>query len=919
MSDISLFQDHKENIQPVAGGRSLKKLAASLRLGSRSNLDEDTRRDRDHFEAQLAGLDEMDDPLSVFVDYVASLRSTFAYNSKHPELVEVLETATRHFMEDKSYANDIRYVRLWLEWCRLSDVPRDTLAFMAHHGVGERLALFYEEFARHLEVAGAFADAHAIYQRGIAFEARPLARLERNYRQFRQRTEGVEPTERPAALGLKRGHTESETADIGVMAGSVSASPCSKRSKIAVFADHVQRGTIVDSIARAASFDPFASNLNTRLKENVARPTQWTGATIKQHTPLELGGRHKISVYVDEDPERQPAATDVVPPVGPRCVDERVADGMVTVSQVSGKHDERLQFNSRLLQKSFATELCSLELLLATVSTHAHPKAGLQPSSSREAASTIRKPLEETPVDPEPVQLSQATIPDNFSGDDSHPLALRPPSVGRVPGSPTTTFFGKDTKKELLGMYDVGVDLHDSEEEDLAIAGAYQPTLTNFTDYVTELPLTGQQASPRLPHENDHDNDSAYGDYAYGENVYHENVYHENDGVNDDNPNLTSEVTPVTEHSSSFVMNPEVPLAEVAIVDVSDLSSRSQQLLSMRPSTCEGFYDHSSKTINRSRNFVNLFLLGKPTPASSASLIDFCGDSLYSIKSELGRGGYGVVYLIESCLDGTYGALKIEKPASKWEYYILSQIQARVPVVSRPFFVEPYKLHLFADESYLFMSYCPQFSMLDLVNHYREQSQAVEEALAIHFAIELLKATSDLHEAGVIHGDLKPDNCMVRISLQQASITLIDFGRAVDVKNYGESVEFVSKYKPTKQDCPAMNEGKPWSYDADYFGVAAILHTLLFGEFIKVTNRAGLWELEKPLKRWWQSELWTPLFRLLLNPYSSGQPKTPLRSEIDFQVRKLEAWYSQNSKHLPSVLTSLEHDLNLKRRNHENR
>ena len=45
---------------------------------------------------------------------------------------------------------------------------------------------------------------------------------------------------------------------------------------------------------------------------------------------------------------------------------------------------------------------------------------------------------------------------------------------------------------------------------------------------------------------------------------------------------------------------------------------------------------------------------------------------------------------------------------------------------------------------------------------------------------------------------------------------------------------FVSSFKADEQDCPQMNEGTPWSYEADYYGLAIIIHTLLFGSYIKI-------------------------------------------------------------------------------------
>ena len=142
---------------------------------------------------------------------------------------------------------------------------------------------------------------------------------------------------------------------------------------------------------------------------------------------------------------------------------------------------------------------------------------------------------------------------------------------------------------------------------------------------------------------------------------------------------------------------------------------------------------------------------------NKSPIIDFKKtNDLYCIRLELGRGGYATVYLAES---GTneYKALKVEKPASSWEYYILKQVERRLLQLdpsgsSLRSIINVDALHYFTDESYLVLNYAKQGTLLDLVNLIREDNPntALDETLAMFFSIELIKVVGNIHAIGII-------------------------------------------------------------------------------------------------------------------------------------------------------------------------
>jgi len=69
-----------------------------------------------------------------------------------------------------------------------------------------------------------------------------------------------------------------------------------------------------------------------------------------------------------------------------------------------------------------------------------------------------------------------------------------------------------------------------------------------------------------------------------------------------------------------------------------------------------------------------------------------------------------------------------------------------------------------------------------------------------------------------------------------------------------------------------MKEDRPWTYQADLFGLCGVVHCLLHGDFLEVVKdpRTKEYMPKQPFKRYHQADLWRPLFRDFLNvPVSS--------------------------------------------------
>jgi len=97
---------------------------------------------------------------------------------------------------------------------------------------------------------------------------------------------------------------------------------------------------------------------------------------------------------------------------------------------------------------------------------------------------------------------------------------------------------------------------------------------------------------------------------------------------------------------------------------------------------------------------------------------------------------------------------------------------------------------------------------------------------------------------------------------------------------------FLGDWPTDSRDCVEMREGRPWTYQTDYAGLAGIIYCMMFGRYIEtaeVTKPDGVrrFKVATPLKRYWQTDIWNKLFDVLLNPALARHDGTlPLVDEL---------------------------------------
>ncbi|ESK94624.1 bub protein kinase [Moniliophthora roreri MCA 2997] len=328
----------------------------------------------------------------------------------------------------------------------------------------------------------------------------------------------------------------------------------------------------------------------------------------------------------------------------------------------------------------------------------------------------------------------------------------------------------------------------------------------------------------------------------------------------------------------------------------------------------------------------------------------------FCVTGKLGEGGFGAVFsardlgvskdgddsdddmlddLDEDEDNQSMVAVKVVKPRNFWEYHVLRRLHSALPVAQRRSVVLPYALYAFKDESYLVMDLCPQGTLLDIVNRAEsagvsQQGACLDELLVMFFAIELMRLLEAMHNIGFIHGDLKIDNCLLRLedvpggtsawsSTYQPSgeggwnskgLKLIDFGRTIDTRLFPAGQTFIGEWQVDERDCLELREGRPWTFQTDYFGLAGIIYCMFFGKYISASALAqtgdGRWKISTPFKRYWQTDLWMRLFDVLLNPKSvRSDGSLPVLSELGTMRKEMEGWLQNNCNRTSGTLKGL--------------
>ncbi|ONI17128.1 hypothetical protein PRUPE_3G139600, partial [Prunus persica] len=267
---------------------------------------------------------------------------------------------------------------------------------------------------------------------------------------------------------------------------------------------------------------------------------------------------------------------------------------------------------------------------------------------------------------------------------------------------------------------------------------------------------------------------------------------------------------------------------------------------------------------------VNVFLLIVQT-------VVLTGCTKYQIIGCAGQGGSAQVYkAYVSCNPDDVVALKIQKPAFPWEFYMYRQLDQRISDKE----VKLWSCYLYSDCSILVCDYLANGTLQDAKNSFAVIGKSMEEVLCIYYTIEMLYMLETLLGVGIVRGDFKPDNLLIRYARNDFTtdgfsdrsgpwhdqgLCLVDWGRGIDMHLFPDNMEFKGDCRTSGFRCAEMQENRPWTFQVDTYGLCVVVHLMLHNSYMEIEKKLSPEGGYIYQPKYWNAELWRNLFTKRLN------------------------------------------------------
>jgi eukaryotic-like serine/threonine-protein kinase len=224
------------------------------------------------------------------------------------------------------------------------------------------------------------------------------------------------------------------------------------------------------------------------------------------------------------------------------------------------------------------------------------------------------------------------------------------------------------------------------------------------------------------------------------------------------------------------------------------------------------------------RTRIRPSVAGTPLPAPPTAAISGAGNlEGYRLIKKLGEGGMSQVFLAERADTGEARVLKLARLTTHDGGILLQRFLSEYALVSQIDHLNVAKIYHqgFSDtHAYIDMEYFPNGDLR------RVLEQSISPQLAVAILIQMAGALNAVHEKGIVHRDMKPDNIMMRAN---GSLALADFGIAKHLHTELHYTAHGEVFGTPVYIAPEQATGQNIDSRADIYSMGAMFFELLTG------------------------------------------------------------------------------------------